>query len=581
MPVLLELMTKQEDDQDDDNSWNKSKAAGVCLDLMAKCIKDHIVPLVLPFVTANITKAEKPDDWHLREAATLAFGSIMDGPNPSSLDQIVRQGLPCLLSAIKDPHPYVKETTAWTLAQIFKFVHGSEGPGVPPLVSPDLLRQLVAVLLEALRDPNSQVAKRVCEAFMHLASGFDCADAETSPLSPYFRDVVQALFECAERHQGGDHHANVNVSAYESINEIVSSSARDTLPMVAALLAVVLEQIEKTLALVAGSTEMQERISTLQGLFCGMLATAVEKLSRKDDSKPALAPHADRIFATLLRVLSGGKGHTVHEGAMLAMGVFVQALGDEFLKYMNDFYDYLKTGLQHHQEWQVCLSTVGVLGDLTRALGPALLPKCDEIVHILLTNLGSAEVHRDIKPELMVTVGDLALGIEAAFAKYLDAVRGMLSGAMLTSIAMAQDSAANEDFDAYDYNCNLRRGIINAYSLILQGLGDEVKDNAHGLSAELKAKLLEEVPKIIGFVSSIAADKTVQEDDMDFGVARAAVSLLGDVTIVLQESWPALRSSPRTEWHSLVKAVKDSGSGDSNDAAWAVGQLEQATGKRF
>lgn len=60
-----------------------------------------------------------------------------------------------------------------------------------------------------------------------------------------------------------------------------------------------------------------------------------------------------QIFSTLLRVLTGGRGVKVHEGAMLAMGVFITALGEQFMKYMQEFYPYLRLGLQNHQEWQV------------------------------------------------------------------------------------------------------------------------------------------------------------------------------------------------------------------------------------
>lgn len=49
----------------------------------------------------------------------------------------------------------------------------------------------------------------------------------------------------------------------------------------------------------------------------------------------------------------------------------------------------------------MCLSTVGVLGDVCRAVGSALVPYCDELVSIMLSNLGSPSVHRNIKPELL------------------------------------------------------------------------------------------------------------------------------------------------------------------------------------
>jgi importin subunit beta-1 len=51
----------------------------------------------MPFVTANISKNGAPEDWRWREAATFAFGSVMEGPSPSNLVALVQQALPFLL----------------------------------------------------------------------------------------------------------------------------------------------------------------------------------------------------------------------------------------------------------------------------------------------------------------------------------------------------------------------------------------------------------------------------------------------------------------------------------------------------
>ena len=42
---------------------------------------------VMTFIGAHIGSA----DWHRREAATLAFGSILEGPAPSLLQPLVAQ----------------------------------------------------------------------------------------------------------------------------------------------------------------------------------------------------------------------------------------------------------------------------------------------------------------------------------------------------------------------------------------------------------------------------------------------------------------------------------------------------------
>ena len=51
----------------------------------------------MPFVQTNISKNTTPEDWRLREAATFAFGLVLEGPEPSALLDTVKQALVFLL----------------------------------------------------------------------------------------------------------------------------------------------------------------------------------------------------------------------------------------------------------------------------------------------------------------------------------------------------------------------------------------------------------------------------------------------------------------------------------------------------
>lgn len=76
VPVLLWLLTKKEE-EDDEDEWNVSMAAATCLGLLANTVGDPIVEQVIQFVESHIKHA----DWRFREAAVMAFGSIMEGPS--------------------------------------------------------------------------------------------------------------------------------------------------------------------------------------------------------------------------------------------------------------------------------------------------------------------------------------------------------------------------------------------------------------------------------------------------------------------------------------------------------------------
>ena len=84
--------------------------------------------------------------------------------------------------------------------------------------------------------------------------------------------------------------------------------------------------------------------------------------------------------------------------------------------------------------FQVCLTTVGVLGDLCRNVEDGILPWCDEIMSLLVANLGREDVHRSIKPQILSAFGDIALVVGERFDKYLDAVLRVLKQAMQLSV---------------------------------------------------------------------------------------------------------------------------------------------------
>lgn len=185
LPVLLQLLTKQEEDTTDDE-WNVSMAAGTCLALLAQCVGDSIVTPIIPFVEGNI----KNEDWRFREAAVMAFGSILDGPEESILAPLVAQALPTLIEMMRDPSLYVRDTTAWTLGRISDVLVKT--------IKVDLhLPALIGALVGGL-DESPRVVSNCCWSIMNLAEQLGDATAETTPLSPYYDAVVTALTRLAE-----------------------------------------------------------------------------------------------------------------------------------------------------------------------------------------------------------------------------------------------------------------------------------------------------------------------------------------------------------------------------------------------
>jgi len=547
VPMLLETLLKQEEDQDqDDGAWNLAMAGGTCLGLVARTVGDDVVPLVMPFIEENISKP----DWRQREGATYAFGSILEGPSPDKLIPIVNVALNFMLTALtQDPNSHVKDTTAWTLGRIFEFLHGSTIE--TPIITQANCQRIITVLLQSMKDaPN--VAEKACGALYFLAQGFEDV-GPSSPLTPYFQEIVQSLLTVTRREDAGE--SRLRTAAYETLNEVVRCSTDETAPMVVQLVPVIMMELHQTLEAQKLSSEEREKQNELQGLLCGCLQVIIQKLGSSEPNKPAFMQYVDQIMNLFLRVFAC-RSATVHEEAMLAIGALAYATGPDFAKYVPEFYKYLEMGLQNFEEYQVCAVTVGVVGDICRALEDKILPYCDGIMTQLLKDLSSNQLHRSVKPPIFSCFGDIALAIGENFEKYLIYAMPMLQGAAELS---AHTSGADDEMT--EYTNLLRNGILEAYSGIFQGFKNSPKTQS----------LIPYAPHILQFLDTIYMEK-----DMDDLVMKTAIGVLGDLADTLGSNAGSLIQQSLSSKEFLNECLSSDDHLIKESAEWAQLAISRA-----
>jgi importin subunit beta-1 len=188
VPVLLDLLTHQDEDAADDE-YNTARAAYQCLTLYAQCVGGILIDEVLQFVEANI----RSEAWRKRDAAVSAFGAIMDGPDPKLLDPLIKQALPVVIAMMEDQHLIVKDSAAFTLGKICE--------QCPDSIDAQLhLPTLIQALFSGLKD-SPRMASSCCWALINLADQFGQlrAEGEEVPLSKYFKDSVAVLLQTTER----------------------------------------------------------------------------------------------------------------------------------------------------------------------------------------------------------------------------------------------------------------------------------------------------------------------------------------------------------------------------------------------
>ncbi|XP_076241578.1 importin subunit beta Fs(2)Ket isoform X3 [Calliopsis andreniformis] len=550
VPVLMKKLTKQEE-FDDEDDWNPSKAAGVCLMLLSTCCEEAIVPFVLPFVKDNI----KSPDWRYRDAALMAFGSILGGLEPATVKPLVEQAMPTLIELMYDSSVAVRDTAAWTFGRICELIPEAA-------INETFLKPLLEALINGLK-AEPRVAANVCWAFTGLAeASYESAETqdgqqpETYCMSQYFDFIIERLLETTDRPDGAQ--ANLRSAAYEALMEMVKNSPRDCYVTVQKTTMVILERLQQVLQMETHIQTHSDRTqyNDLQSLLCATLQSVLRKVTPED------APQiSDVIMTALLSMFNSNscKAEGVQEDALMAVSTLVEVLGEGFLKYMDAFKPYLCLGLKNHAEYQVCCATVGLTGDICRALKSKMLPYCDEIMTLLLENLGNNTVHRSVKPQIFSVFGDIALSIGPEFKKYLDVVLRTLAQA-------SQAEVDRNDYDMIDYLNELREGVLEAYTGIVQGLRG---DNSNPCPDAAVSLVEPHVPFIIQFITTIA-----QDPEHSDGNVSASVGLLGDlVTVFGAKLLPIVETEPLTD---LVSKGRRSRSQKTRTlASWAAKEIRK------
>lgn len=484
--LLTEILVNQTEDQNDEE-WNRVTASSTCLAVVAKVTGDDVVNASMPFIGQHINSP----NWKFREAATLSFSAILDGPtSKDKMKSLVNQALPSLLSHVTDPQTIVRDTTVFTLGRIAKF-HFSA------LFDGNHLDNVIKALMHSLKD-QPRVSAKAAWSLNNVSESLYILGASEKPsnvLSPYFVALVQLLLTCASREDSDE--SNLRTNSYAALCTVITCSAPDVQNALEQVLNMIMQRLGDTLKQQGVSVADREEINTIQGLLCTTLQSLTNKLGGV-----VILKYADTLMQLYLNVFSS-KGNLVHEETFMAIGALASAVNMAFEKYLQAFKPFLLAGLKNKSDEHICKSALNVIGDLSVSLGEKLNPICDDVVTLLLQHLQDPTISKTIRPDFIACFGDIALAIGPQFEKYLKYVSNVLKKA-----SEAQVDARREDL--VEYLNILRENTLEAYVGILQGL--KSKPGAFGPY----------VDDLVNFLRVIAQDETVDEV-----VFKSAVNVIG------------------------------------------------------
>ncbi|BHF61223.1 Importin subunit beta-1 [Sparganum proliferum] len=560
------------DESSDDDEWNPSKAAGVCIMLLAQCCEDAIVELVIPFVRQHI---ENPD-WKYRDAAVMSFGSILEGPNPTALKPLVESAMPVIINLLRDQSSAVRDTTAWTIGRVCEIL--------PEVALTDgYLVPLLQGLLDGLSS-EPRVAANVCWAFSSLAESagevaleheLDTQGPATYALSKYFNVITERILATSSRPDGAQH--NLRNAAYSALMALMRSAAKDCYDEVRRVTVIVLDRLKSVLDLESQVISSQDRaqFNDLQSLLCATLQSVLRKINKED--APALS---DQIMLALMSMFnstlkpnaSTGAGDQassteaskgsdsptgVQEDALLAVSALLEVLGEGFLKYLDAFMPALLVCLSNCSETQVCLNAIGLMGDLCRVLSRHIAPHTDALVSILMQILQNVEADKTIRPAIISAFGDLSLALGPGFTKYLTVVMETLKQATQAEVDL-------NDLDMVDYLNSLWSSCLEAYTGIVQGLKGD--DNQPSPQLQFVAT---HVPFILSFVQHAGSDPICTEE-----IISSSCGLIGDLVSAFgAEILPIVDVEPIQ--NILTQGRRAKSGRTRNVAIWATKEIKK------
>ena len=491
IPMMLASLLKQSEDLDeffDRDKMDVSKAAAICMSLLAQVLKNDIVPLTFPFIKTNIGNP----NWRNKEAATMAFAQILEGPERKVLMPIVKKAFPLLLNMMKDQSRVTQDSAAWTIGKICE--------ELPEVIDDKLLPELMRALKFGL-GYNPSTAEHVCWAIRTLAEKVQI-QGNTSPLSKYFTTFVTDLLKVTRRTDGT---GMLATAAYNTIVTLINGAAPDTYQFVIKLLPEYIKRLQVTFSRSdyggASDTSVQE-----QSLICASLQALMRRVPRQ------CAPHMDKIMGGLVRVLQDPQAGGAHHDAVLALSDAVAVAGENFGKYMGKTMPLLVRSIKDHSSFEVCSAAAGTIGDIARTMEGKIGPFCNDIIKELLNCLAAENLSTSVKPRVIDCIGDMALATNGNFTPYLPHVMRFLQSAAATNIPVNE----RDDEDIENLN-SLRLSLLTAFESIIEGLGTA---NQAGLMLKYSDGLLK-------FLIFLVRDK--DSDSEVVGMANSVLAVIANL----------------------------------------------------
>jgi importin subunit beta-1 len=315
VPLLLNTLTHQDEDSEGGEfNWDLQASGAVCLETISQTVEGAILAHVIPFVTQHIQSA----DWRYRDAAIVAFSSILDGPSTEQVADYVTQSIQVLLQSFQDQKAIVRWSAVRCIGKICQ-LHMTA-------VSPSATHAILDQLLQQLKDARTKIAAASCSAIFDMAEAFKPmgeAIPDSNLLSAPMLPLMQNLMTASDREDSGED--NLRVAAMSAAAVLITASALDVEPIFAELLPNIIGRTEVALKRQVFSNDDREAKEQVLGLLCGLLHGLYMRMP-----KEAVMQHTDKVVQLLLQVFQL-QDASCHEEGFMVIGAIANKVEEDFV----------------------------------------------------------------------------------------------------------------------------------------------------------------------------------------------------------------------------------------------------------
>lgn len=552
LPALLWLLCQQSDEYGEgagsSDDWTPAMAAATCLSLLAATVHDDIMSnhTLLSFVQTNLNNQ---GDWRCREAAAMAFGSCLEGPDHHNMAQLVLSAMPVLITLLTDHSVAVRDTAAWCIGEACRsFVDTISS-------QPDLLKALEAALLHGLSD-RPRVAANCCWAVAHLIE----QSADSAMVDPvFFANALQSLLHTATARPDSSE-ANLRNSAFQALAAIVSSAPESSLPMVQQMVSqFLISQLESLSSTQIVNADDRMRLQELQGHYAAVLQSAIKVLSSDQ-----VVVFADRLMSIILQqcnpmIVSASSrpptpidngtdanlpssGCAVWEDLLLLMGTLISAVGEHSVQYVEGVSPVLAAALSgaYHLETSLCIIAIIVIGELAQAVKERFAQVSLPFLQLLSSVLSSSLITQSVKPKAISAIGDIALALGAGFCKNQQNLSAVMPILLQAAQVVSRPPGDFDDWDQLDFLVEMRLSLVEAFTCIIQGASED-STAAQSLSSS--------IPIILSFIKSIVSlNSTDAQVLLTDSLIKAVIGVLGDTASAFGHSSGPINAALKEPW---------------------------------